>query len=346
MDKEPRRSSQTADSGIGNFYRRIRGYVLSAVVIGHKESDNPNDNDSQINTVRCDGSESNDQRNPVSDRGRESRDSRHGSHGESLCEPGVKATSQGERAVECNVGPITSSSATCGPEHTGFVSTAAGIVGSDPGYITSSSTCHRGIAENDCKGGGDCGQGQTGSGQSEWNDGTHRQYIGITRPSSTVSNPTEALVQASDGLRMGSAQTSSNIHEIGEKNMAFSTVFKNFGHAMATAAKYTVTGIGDVVKFANKAQAVEPGVDLLVGALAGPAAVKISDLAFHALGSIAQALEPIGNDVTGQVAAKGLNVTLDLQTITDIKAMVPVLKAIIASVGGVVPPAAPAAPAA
>lgn len=127
--------------------------------------------------------------------------------------------------------------------------------------------------------------------------------------------------------------------------MAFNTVFKNFGHAIATAAKYTVTGIGDVVKFANKAQAVEPGVDLLVGALAGPAAVKISDLAFHALGSIAQALEPIGTDVTGQVAEKGLNVTLDLQTITDIKALIPTLKSIITAVGGVVPAAPAATPA-
>jgi len=119
----------------------------------------------------------------------------------------------------------------------------------------------------------------------------------------------------------------------------FNLNFKNFGHAIATAAKYTVLGIKDVVLFANKAQAVEPGVDLLVGALAGPAAAKISDLAFHALGDVANAIEPLGNDLTAEQAAKGLNVTLDLQTINDIKAVLPVLKQVISATGGALPAA-------
>lgn len=121
--------------------------------------------------------------------------------------------------------------------------------------------------------------------------------------------------------------------------MGFSNVFKSFGHAIASAAKYTVTGIKDVVLVANKAQAVAPGIDLLVGALAGPAAAKISDLAFHALGDVANAIEPLGNDLTADLAAKGLNVQLDLQTINDIKAILPVLKGIINATGGTLPAA-------
>lgn len=119
--------------------------------------------------------------------------------------------------------------------------------------------------------------------------------------------------------------------------MGFTTIFKNFGHAVATAAKYTVTGIKDVVLFANKAQAVAPEVELLFGALAGPLGTKISDLAFHALGDLATAIEPLAGDIDATTAAKGLNVQMDVQTINDIKAAIPQLKAIIAAVGGKVP---------
>lgn len=119
--------------------------------------------------------------------------------------------------------------------------------------------------------------------------------------------------------------------------MGFSNVFKNFGHAMATAAKYTVIGIKDVVLFANKSQAVAPEVELLIGALAGPVGAKMSDLAFHALGDLATAIEPLSGDIDATTAAKGLNVQLDLQTINDIKAAIPQLKAIIAAVGGKIP---------
>lgn len=121
--------------------------------------------------------------------------------------------------------------------------------------------------------------------------------------------------------------------------MGFKTVFKSFGHAIAVAAKYTAIGIKDVVLFANKSQVVAPEVDLLVGALAGPLGVKISDLAFHALGDLANAIEPVGNDITAEEAAKGLNVTLDIQFINDLKALLPVLKGIVSAVGATIPPA-------
>jgi hypothetical protein len=123
---------------------------------------------------------------------------------------------------------------------------------------------------------------------------------------------------------------------------ALATGFKNFGHAIATAAKYTAVGLKDVLKVAAKAEVIEPEVELVVGALVGPLGEKVTSLAFHALGDIANALEPLAADATTLAASDGLNVKLDLQTINDIKALVPQLKAIIAAVGGTVPAPTPA----
>lgn len=119
--------------------------------------------------------------------------------------------------------------------------------------------------------------------------------------------------------------------------MGFSTVFKNFGHAIATGAKYVATGIKDVILVANKAQAVAPEVELLAGALAGPIGSKAADLAFHVLGDVATALEKTGDDATQISTGSGLNIQLDTAIVNDIKALIPVLKGIITSVGGEIP---------
>lgn len=122
--------------------------------------------------------------------------------------------------------------------------------------------------------------------------------------------------------------------------MGFKTVFKNFGHAIAIGAKYIAIGVKDVVLVANKAQAVAPEVELLVGALAGPIGVKATDIAFHLLGDVANALAKTGADA-GAVAddATGINLQLDTALVNDIKALVPVLAAIIKATGGQIPPA-------
>jgi len=119
--------------------------------------------------------------------------------------------------------------------------------------------------------------------------------------------------------------------------MGFTTVFKNFGHAIASTAKYIAIGVKDVVLVANKSQAVAPQVDLLVGALAGPLGVKAADLAFHVLGDVATALEKTGSDANTVAASNGLNIKLDASVINDIRTLVPVLEKIIRSVGGQVP---------
>lgn len=126
---------------------------------------------------------------------------------------------------------------------------------------------------------------------------------------------------------------------------AISGGFKNFGHAIATGAKYIAIGLKDVVLVANKAQAVAPEVDLLVGALAGPIGAKASDIAFHLLGDVANALSssPVGSDAAAVAGSSGLNLQLDAALVADIKALVPVLTAIIKATGGTVPTPAPAA---
>lgn len=102
------------------------------------------------------------------------------------------------------------------------------------------------------------------------------------------------------------------------------TGFKNAGHYFAVGAKYVAVGVKDMVLVANKAQVVEPEVDALVAAFAGPQAAAMADLSFHALGSIAAALQPVGTDVASLTSAQqklsASGIQLDIQTLQDIKA--------------------------
>jgi hypothetical protein len=121
--------------------------------------------------------------------------------------------------------------------------------------------------------------------------------------------------------------------------MGFSLTFKNLGHYFASGAKYISVGIGDIIKVANKSQIVAPEVELLVGALAGPQAVKLTDLAFHVLGSAAAALAPVGADAAAQQTATGVNLMLDLQTVNDIKAAIVTIEAVLKAAGATKPTA-------
>lgn len=126
--------------------------------------------------------------------------------------------------------------------------------------------------------------------------------------------------------------------------MGFTTVFKNLGHYFAVGAKYTAIGLGDVIKFANKAQPLAPEVEALAGAIAGPIGTRISDLAFNVLGSTAAALTTVQADAAAQANTTGVNLVLDLQTVNDIKAAAAQIEAILKAVGAT-KPVAPAAPA-
>jgi hypothetical protein len=123
--------------------------------------------------------------------------------------------------------------------------------------------------------------------------------------------------------------------------MSLKSKFTSFAHAIAAGAKYLEIGVLDAFKIANKVEAVSPEVEAVVGALAGPQAQQISDLAFHALGSIAEAAQTVNTDATSDVAAKGLNVQMDIQTINDIKSAAATIQKVLALRG--TPAPAPAA---
>jgi hypothetical protein len=127
--------------------------------------------------------------------------------------------------------------------------------------------------------------------------------------------------------------------------MSLKSKFTSFGHAIAAGAKYLEAGVLDALKVANKVQTVAPEVEAVVGALAGPQAQQISDLAFHALGSIAEAAQTVNTDATGDVAAKGLNIQMDIQTINDIKSAAATIQKVLALRGTPAPAPAAAVPA-
>jgi|SRR5579862_113791 len=109
--------------------------------------------------------------------------------------------------------------------------------------------------------------------------------------------------------------------------------FKNVGHYFAVGFKYVATGLEDVISVANKAQVLAPEVDAVVTALGGPAAAKISDLAFHLLGDAAAAIAPLSADAQQELVAKGLNITLDAQFVADVKSAASQIEALLKAIG-------------
>lgn len=115
--------------------------------------------------------------------------------------------------------------------------------------------------------------------------------------------------------------------------MAFSLSFKNLGHYFATGAKYIAIGIADVVKFVAKAEKIAPEVDALIGAIAGPAAAKISDLAFHVLGDVAAQIDKLSLDSQTLATQGPVNLTFDAQVVNDVKAVAKEIEQILKAVG-------------
>ena len=113
--------------------------------------------------------------------------------------------------------------------------------------------------------------------------------------------------------------------------------FKNFGHAIATGAKYIAIGTSDVAKAAAKVQVLTPELELLAGALGGPLGAKIVDIGANLIGHVAEATKKTGDDAVAVGSTTGFNLVLDAQLINDIKALVPTLEAIVKSGGGIVP---------
>lgn len=118
--------------------------------------------------------------------------------------------------------------------------------------------------------------------------------------------------------------------------MSFSTVFKNFGHAIASGAKYFEKAAVQAISVTSKIEKVEPIAEGIIGVLAGPGALKISDLAFHILGDVATSLQNINQDGLQVVAEKGLMINTDLATLQDVKTAIDTIKNLLAAQGATI----------
>lgn len=110
-------------------------------------------------------------------------------------------------------------------------------------------------------------------------------------------------------------------------------VFKNVGHAIATGAKYFAAFCQDAVVVSQKAEALKPEAEMLIGAIAGPQAEAVADLGFHLLGDVAQQLEGLGADQLAAVSSNGLNLKLDQTVVDDVKKFATMIKAVLAAKG-------------
>ena len=117
----------------------------------------------------------------------------------------------------------------------------------------------------------------------------------------------------------------------------FKNTFKNFGHAIASGAKYLETAVVDVVKVSAKAETLAPEAEAVIGAVAGPQAAAFTDLGFHLLGDFATSLENINDEALQAVAEKGLVVNTDLATIQAVKQAVAVIKNVLHASGSPIP---------
>ena len=116
--------------------------------------------------------------------------------------------------------------------------------------------------------------------------------------------------------------------------MSLKSDFKNFGHAIASGAKWFATVlVPDALKVASKAEVLQPEADVLLTALAGPHAVAIADLGFNLFGTLAEKLQPLSGDALAAVSANGINLTLDTQVVNDVKTYAALIQTLLKSKG-------------
>lgn len=121
--------------------------------------------------------------------------------------------------------------------------------------------------------------------------------------------------------------------------MSLASVFKSFGHAIASGAKYFEQGIVDAVKVAQKVETLEPQAVAVIAAVAGPQVASISDTAFRILGDFATALKNANDDTLQAIAEKGLLVKTDVTAIQDVKGLYQTIEKMLAARGTPAPTA-------
>jgi hypothetical protein len=93
--------------------------------------------------------------------------------------------------------------------------------------------------------------------------------------------------------------------------------FKNIGHFFATVGSDLVKGARAVANVMVKAEKAEPEIEALTN-LFFPQAVELERGAFALLGMAAQAVSEAGD----AAASNGINIALDAQLVSDIKALI------------------------
>jgi hypothetical protein len=113
--------------------------------------------------------------------------------------------------------------------------------------------------------------------------------------------------------------------------------FQNVAHFFATVAGDIVKGSRAVASVLSKVQGSEAAVEG-ISSVVYPEAVPIERGAFALLGLAAHAVSEAGD----AASASGLNLQLDSQMVSDIKAIIPALEQYAQTIGLMKPPAKPA----
>jgi len=105
--------------------------------------------------------------------------------------------------------------------------------------------------------------------------------------------------------------------------------FKSVEHALSTVARDVAKGFAVVVK---EAPVVEPVVEGVTAVL-DPPALSVERAAFATLGTVLAELQKTGTDASGAVAAKGLSVSFDTATVTDLKGVLATCEGVLQKLG-------------
>jgi hypothetical protein len=104
--------------------------------------------------------------------------------------------------------------------------------------------------------------------------------------------------------------------------------FKSIEHAFAWTARDIVKGARVAAEIADRAQALAPEIETITG-LIDPPAVLIERAAFSLLGSAAKS----ASDMKDAAQAKGLNISLDQESIQDLQQIAKYLRGHLSALG-------------
>lgn len=214
MDPESRTDIKTADSSIGDFLRNISRFILSAVAFGHEECDRPGSCDVTVDSEERNGHEGNDKRDPVSDRGRESRSSGHDPDAEGICNSGVQGAGENKPATEFDSVISSANDSAYGRINSSGIGTDPSLAATNSSNSGSLSTGDRRVSENNSDTEPTGVQHSSDDRAREHSDSQSGKDVNGPGVSGPQRDQASALVQESPGLRLGANQASFAIREV------------------------------------------------------------------------------------------------------------------------------------